>query len=445
MVARQSTASSNQSRAPRRPLTHAQIPVKRCGQPGCVIAGEHQGRHIFEVRPGRAAETSIRVIGASMPDDAAGLAKRPTQWLAEVEAALAGFQIRGRELRADFRLTVVRIARGLASSVQNWRRAVARPTWDHLAMMCGRDRRTVARALKWLRERGLLSVVATGRSAAYSKSEGGDAAVYALWTRGDNANFAGKEINVTPTPPKGEYKPTCAREERCYPTESLRDADSLGESPASRLARLRRKVFAGASLAANAGLVQAFEPLGEKKAKKMERLERAEQLQRLVPALRAASVPSIAAELRQYIEAGWTDGDIRHAIDWQQSGVRWPHSADWLIARPDLWLKYRLKDWIGDNGPVESVSQSKARLAQANARAAEAKRRAETAHQAQLQSEQQARATLWGVDTNGAPLSAAEAGYLRLKGHTQPTAEAFAELEKYRAERRRIKFFSSRK
>ena len=425
----------------------------KCHQRGCVQPGQHSGSHIFDLRPSRDEECSIRRIGASMPDDAVELAKHPRRWLDEVRAALLAYA-----KRADFCDTVVRVAKGLISGVRSWRRAITRPTWATLTSISGRDRRSMARALRWLRDRGLVSIVATGRSVQYSKAQEADAAVYALWmTYRTELPSSTNEINVTPTPLGAISKPTRTSVERCSPTVSLREAHSWGKSPASRLSFLRRVAYAGASPVdpasaaikaagsgtADAGRIQAGRPLRKAARLKKERMARAAILQRSIPVLRLASTRSIASVIRPFIMAGWTDDDIVHAINWKLSGTRWPHSANWLIGRPDLWLKYRLKDWMDENGPVESRSQTQARVAEANRKAWELRRTIQATEQAQIEQERVARAATWGEGVTG--LEAAE---LRAQGYVAMTEAAAEYLEQYRELRRRRalvnNFFSPR-
>ena len=55
--------------------------------------------------------------------------------------------------------------------------------------------------------------------------------------------------------------------------------------------------------------------------------------------------------------AGWTEADIRHAVDYDYTGRQHRHRLD-TIEHPTGWLRYRLGQWQDDHGtPLRSPSQ----------------------------------------------------------------------------------------
>jgi hypothetical protein len=338
------------------------------------------------------AELEVRYISRSKPELANALAKNPKTWLKEVNAAIdvetQEFQAqRGRLKPSHWARNLRAVATGIADGVWDWRKALSRPTWAKLREAGEVSRDTVRRALNWLRAKGLLSVVATGQSAANSRGQGNLAAVYALWSTGANHNpEQSAKTNAPPTSSETRSKPTRARgqyqkndalratevvQADLPPSENTWDdpnpgfglAGSVadGGSPAKSLRSLAQAGFKAANAAAQE---QRWGPLAGRRKAKHDRIRRAWELRELLPVLRATTLRAIAAEIRLFVDAGWTNEDIIHAIDRVPSGQRWPHSADWLIGRPNLWLRYRLKSWISDdarNPVLESVSQAKQR------------------------------------------------------------------------------------
>ena len=346
-----------------------------CGRArGCMAEPGHAGSHDFHKRPGVEAEASDRRVAETLHalNRAAGgaglaLAKHPRKWLRRVEAALAEDVAAGAR-RADGAETVMNVARGLAAMVRDWRKAVTlKGTWAALCEAAGRCRRTVAYALGWLQDRALLACVATGAAAATSPTGENLAPVYALVDVPD--------IDCTPTPLGVEYEPTCAREALRIRTGALRAAASLAAGAAGRGAAPEQPALGPRASArkermgAAAALMEAVPELA-RRAKRVVNPSTAGGYSYQPHPTRRTSVKAIAAVIRPYLAAGWTERDIRAwCIDRKPDGSPWPHSgASGALSGPE-WLRRRLAAWLdpATGQPLPSSSQRDALRRRADA------------------------------------------------------------------------------
>jgi len=359
-----------------------------CKQPGCHRKAHATGKHDYHPRPTVAAETSDRLIDASKPGEATSKARGPVPWLREIEELL-----KSSGKRSDGIRTILWVAKRLINGVWDWAIAVTKPGWAALERYSKRARRTIARALEWLRSQGLLSVVATGQSADCSKDGMAKAAVYALWTTKEMPALGPEiedreKLDGTPTPLLVNININLTLHAREHQTDSLREAHSR---------------VAIAPSAPHGAALPADRPLSKRKKAKEERLERARALMKRLPVLAKpykyhghrkgiirngeyrCSVKSIAAVIRVFDEAGYTTKDLVDAAERLPNQEYQPaFSFDGGVTRPDQWLKKRLAAWLDEAGqPIESNSQRRNRL--------DAERAAEQAAARRLKDEERAR------------------------------------------------------
>jgi hypothetical protein len=244
----------------------------------------------------------------------------------------------------------------------NWRDRTSRPGHDGIAAAVGVSPDTVARAVRWLEERGLLGLVSPGTTAALRPAvlytgTGNLAAIYVLTVPkrrsplprpgAGQARFA----DLT-TPRSGVVKAQRARE--VHPTAKSnadRAPRGLSSSPSGRSA-LRHCPRTRSEALAVAAAVQA----------------RSRHLGRI-------SVEHLRHLARPYFRAGWNGLDVLTAVDHEPGGRQ--HGYISTPRSPGRWAAYRLGLWLGPDGlPLPSRSQ----LAAADRRrvlAEQARRRAE--------------------------------------------------------------------
>jgi hypothetical protein len=248
--------------------------------------------------------------------------------------------------RADRVASYLAIAREVALRA-DWTWGTTRPTWDHLAARTGRSRRTVARVLNWLRETGLLGVVAPGRSAGYAAmagDEGADAALYVLAVPHVLALVVGAER---------------AREDT-RTTPSSVGVDEVGTPSGEAVSVGDPRAGAPAKLSAAAAHrpLPAW-PIERRPATRPEMAAAAATAQALCPPLRRTTAPWVVALLREFWLAGWTLRDTLRALDERPDGTPWPHTAD--VRHVPGWVRHRLAAWRTDAGtPQRSPSQTAA-------------------------------------------------------------------------------------
>lgn len=297
------------------------------------------------------------------------------------------------DLRADARRNRLRVIEYLASRHQPRTRTIL-TTWAWIQDALGVARCTAARLLAELREAGLLTTVATGRSAARTPKATGrtknEAPVYALMLACDPQTAAatdpadaatdhveGVDINATPDPVGGLRSTTHARARELSPERSRYAADSL------KWQRAARAAFA--TLAAQRPRDQwsqhATMPLTRlwsRRERKQALWELALHVQWFSVAARGASTAAVAAAIRPFMLAGWNTGDVLHALEWSSDGQR-DELGELFCLRMDTYLKRRLSSWMREGQPVTSFSQRQEHQhAERRARAqAEAERREE--------------------------------------------------------------------
>jgi hypothetical protein len=353
-------------------------PARLASEPQTLLPADARafampGRGTYRVRVSRRREGAAYVVARAVP---AGSSRAASQ--VAFLAAVAAHPDLDR-LRVDGRATVLEVAKHLAWTA-SWDTLTTRPTWEALCERTGRSRATIARALGRLRAAGLVGVVATGRSGAYSRAKvdagTAEAAVYVLCVPSPLSPVDEVET-PTDASPVSETHPPHAR---------------ASESSA---APLRGRLLAAARLSAPVGhdlvpewplrpaegLESGLEPSRPadgrdlpNDAKDGRRLGPARALQGRLPVLRRISDRHVASVVREFVLAGWTTSELVAALDRRPDGTAWPHDGAAGVDNVGAWLGYRLGAWRDEAGTVRT---SPGRAAQAERVERIARQRAE--------------------------------------------------------------------
>jgi hypothetical protein len=264
-----------------------------------------------------------------------------------------------------------------------------RTTWAWVAERLGVHEDSVGRMIRRLKTWGLLAVVATGRSAAYTpRASGkthGEAPVYVLTvhvrpapSQPEPAEKASEvpaeesmpvDINVGPVPPKGVLFPPHAREE-----ESHKDAAT--PRPTAKAAAQRREVQAAlrertAPLWPAHATVQPSTTAATRSEWKQTYRWAGLEIQHHALVLRRITTAYVTSVAKPHFQAGWSIADILHALDWTPNGHRYPHDALTGIKNPGAWFTARLRAWTHHDGTLYRSPDQRA-AAEAEQRRAEA-------------------------------------------------------------------------
>ena len=296
--------------------------------------------------------------------------------------------------------------------------SVTRPTWAVLMGQTGLSRSTVAAHLAWLRQIGLLGLVAHGTTSdhspailATSDNEGNEAAVYVLCSPallrlvavshpddlGAEHVHDGRDLptdpttgaprdDITldpytgeihdptdpspqpappPTPAPNPEAPTPPRPEEPVDETRTPTGFSFVCNPPTRATNLDpngaglRPALTGPSprcpvTAGNIPEVPRW-PLGSTPAGRKERQAAAAALQAALPVLGRVSTAHIAHLAREWFLAGWTPQDILTALNRQPDGTPWRHSTD--IRHLPGWIRHRLTPWrVDPTNPTNPTS-----------------------------------------------------------------------------------------
>ncbi|MEX5257884.1 hypothetical protein [Kocuria arenosa] len=260
-----------------------------------------------------------------------------------------------------------------------------RTTWAWVAERLGVHEDSVGRMIRRLKDWGLLAVVATGRSAAYTPratgKKQGEAPVYALTVpappkpaptpaeKTDEVAAVVVDINVGPVPPKGVCSPPHAR-------ESLSPKDAATPRPSAKAAAQRREVQAAlakrtAPLWPAHATVRPLSGRGARSDWKQAYRWAGLEIQHHALVLRRITTAYVVSVAKTHFQAGWTIADVLHALDWAPNGQRYTHDAATGITHPGAWFTARLRAWTHQDGtPHRSPDQRAA--AEAEQRRAEA-------------------------------------------------------------------------
>ena len=330
-------------------------------------------------RPTRELERDRDVVRGAVPRGSSRAASQ-AKWLEVVKAHRVA-----TSRRADAAATLVAIATALARWAE-WESMTSRPTWEVLMESSGRSRATVARALKALREAGLVGIVATGRSAGYTPmalDEGrAEAALYVLAVPSTLRSAA----QPAPAGPSStipiDETPTALLSGE--PKNPLRTG-ARGENPQTEPLRGTHSQPAGSDLSSvSPGRYRLVWSRHATTSRKDERRAAALALKRQLPVLRRLSDANLTHHLREFMLAGWTNADLQHAIDHRPDGSPWPHSGADGVQNPGAWLDFRLGAWRDSRGTVgksrtQRIAADRARVQALHQAADEERRRAREA------------------------------------------------------------------
>ena len=294
-----------------------------------VVPGPRQ----FRVRVSRRREGSRPVVARAVPAGSSRAASQGAFLRAVREAPALD------RLRSDGRATVLEVAKHLAWCA-SWDTMTSRPTWAELERRTDRSRATIARALVQLREAGLVGIVATGRSGAFTPAvrDAGvaEAAVYVLCVP---SPLVPVDEDETPTDvsPVSETHPPHAHARRL---------------PIGAAARPHSWAPAGPGAPVGPRDEPAVRPADPGPDRRQERLGSARALQDRLPVLRRISERHVAAVVREFALAGWSVPELVAAIDRRPDGSAWPHDGAAGVGNVGAWLAFRLGAWRDESGTV---------------------------------------------------------------------------------------------
>nr|WP_156001935.1 hypothetical protein [Streptomonospora sp. PA3] len=85
-----------------------------------------------------------------------------------------------------------------------------------------------------------------------------------------------------------------------------------------------------------------------------------ETLRRSDPSLRGVDFAELRDEAARFFAAGWTLGDLLHALGHRHDGAPWPQGPGYEGIE---WLQHRLRNWKSETGDIRpSVSQEGAQM-----------------------------------------------------------------------------------
>ncbi|MBN9325609.1 MAG: hypothetical protein J0I87_01645, partial [Cellulomonas sp.] len=212
----------------------------------------------------------------------------------------------------------------------DWETMTTRPTWALLVDKTGRSWSTVARAIKRLRDAGLVGVVKTGRDGAHqpAKCDAGlnDAAVYVLCV----------PATVSPVDEDDTLSDLRSGEESLPPHARESDGSSVplrGPQPGA---------FAAPGAPAERDDVPGRPTDTPQEPRRPdERLAQAVELRKRVSALQSISVRHVRSIIREFARAGWTTGERAMAIDHRPDGTTWHHTDAVGVRNVGAWLAHR--------------------------------------------------------------------------------------------------------
>ena len=293
-------------------------------------------------------------------------------------------------LNAQARQNIRRLVVVMANSVDVTSMTI-KPGWDYLVKTSGLSRSTVNRIRQRLHDARFLVTVAKGRQAKYADAgpDGkkiNERAIYALTlpekpvekSEPATANF--REI-----PPRTRAGASVPQSTKAVASPRA-DFEALPEGQCSDLLPQRRKVIPWSSRATPKSAVTKGE---RREAERQVAL----MLQERFFLLRRTSAADVATRCREFFLAGWSAGDIAHALQFLPGGESW-HGAD-QVKDVGRWMKYRLEAWKRDGTVIPSATQRT--LARSNR--VKAQRRAELEQRA-LRMEQQQKAAVVQQETN---------------------------------------------
>jgi hypothetical protein len=241
-------------------------------------------------------------------------------------------------LRGDRQATIAAVWAALVHRA-DWPTRTVTTTWAALQAASDRSRATVGRCLAWLREVGLLGVVATGASAAALGTDTNRCPTYVLAIPAGPSPVDELE---TPPGPVGSVVP---------PYAGARENSPAVHNPARPGGRL-----ATPETAARSG-GRPMWPLSVAPVTRRDQLDACEALRWDAVTLRPLSGRMLRHLLRPWFGAGWSPRDVVHALDHLPTGQPWRYAG--TPKAPAAWVRFRLAAWTdpATGAPVASRSQ----------------------------------------------------------------------------------------
>jgi hypothetical protein len=241
----------------------------------------------------------------------------------------AGDAVDAAHFRADARRNALAVVRVIGWSADR-HTGRSRPTLTRIMAATGLSRRTVQNWTRWLERRGFLDVLEPGTTAVHRP---------ALLAFG-SGNLA-REWRLTVPSVHGS----------CTPGGSLDLERSPSQARARKRTRMdRRSAPDSPSPPPRPGPQVTCFPSGQNPQRRRDRLAAAESLRRDLPVLRSMTAVAVASACRPYWAAGWTAGDIGHALDHNPDGTA--HRLTSAVRSPAHWLAHRLSLWRSADGAV---------------------------------------------------------------------------------------------
>ena len=273
-------------------------------------------------------------------------ALNPVRWVREQTAAL-----NDAPMRADRRRNLIRVVELIGKSWHPLTR-VSTPGHDVIAAALGVSRKTVERLIADLIDRRIIYRSGGGRRKVLPDGS-------TLFLRAEYMMLRAQVLAA---------RVVCARCEIGFRPSSPDDV--LCRACVVVVERKKARAEAGAW------------NLSQVPRSKRERHQAAAAMQEHTSAsgwLAGASAAAVASVCRRFWAAGWTPGDVLHAIEWRPDGA-WTYDS-----RPNDvagWLRHRLTYWVGSDGRPRASRSQRERAARERAAAARERARVEREREA---------------------------------------------------------------
>ena len=272
----------------------------------------------------------------------------PAQWLQAVRDYI---DISHR--RADFQTTFDKVCEALSYAL-NPDTGILRITWRALAQLASTSMSSVQRCLRLLKEHQLLTVIASGRSAAMTPQ------------RQEKKNLAPVYGLTVPTPPPADPK----ADESFYNENGylfvtdcpspLRDKKisyyrAIREGLFDQFCKQRYALYAhshrGTLDKKRQGLQGSYPTL---KAKQQAITHLVRVLQHHCLDLRSLSATAITGVVQPFFEAGWTVRDVLYALERRADNSAYNTRGAAGMRSVKKWLTLRMDAWVREESILES-------------------------------------------------------------------------------------------
>ena len=273
----------------------------------------------------------------------------PTQWLQAV-----GKRIDITSRRADFRTTFDKVCDALSYAL-NPDTGTLRITWNALAQLATTSISSVQRILRLLKEHQLLTVIASGRSAAMTpkgQEKKNLAPIYGL-TIPAPPSTAAADLDDSFYDENGYLFVTdCPSPLR---DEKISYHRAIHEGLFDQFCRQHYALYAHAhkdSLEKKRQGLEASYP--SIKAKKQALTHLARVLQHHCVDLRSLSAISITGIVQPFFEAGWTVRDVLYALEYRANNSAYNTRGATGMRSVKKWLTLRMNAWVQDGMVLDS-------------------------------------------------------------------------------------------